>query len=109
MISLLSHFAYALLARYFVPLAIGLLLLLVARPFGRNARKSGWFPLVLVGLGILGSVEGLPLLMREISQLRAERAHFESRCKSAEVVLPERPLAATESSGATRRLPDGAI
>lgn len=103
---MLIAYARTLLSIYFfVPLGLGLITMSFAPPFGRSASQAAWFPLIMVGLGLLGALEGVPYWTRQIKQDRADTQHFETRCKSAGVLAPTEPM---RDVGIVWRHPDAA-
>lgn len=85
---------YMLMAMYFfVPLAGGLLGLVTLR--GRQAPGAKAFCVVLLCMGIVGSIQGAPYWHARYQFEREEQAYFDRACRERALVqLPDQPTAA---------------
>ena len=80
-----------MLARYFfVPLAIGILMVVAGTPGARTgASRSRPLAWTLIGFGVFGALNGVPYYYSQIRESMAARQHFQNLCeKSATVELP---------------------
>ena len=95
MIYWLLAFAYLYLATYFfIPLLFGVLVLIGAHR-SKSAVFPQWVGVVLICVGLAGSVLGVPLHYKNFQREQAARNHFANLCETKAIIeLPRNPTPA---------------